>query len=155
MAASPSSSIVGLLQLAGRIACLIVIAWFAVFAVEQTSNASAHQQSELDLGAPPASSSASSSSATSGATSTAGAGPTSSSGSPSSTGSGRRASSSSHESTPHEVLNEAAAVLTAPFAAVVAGSHSEWVLHIVKTLLALLVYGVAIGYLVRIVRVRV
>jgi cytoskeletal protein RodZ len=148
MAASPSSSVVGLLQLAGRIACLIVIAWFAVFAVEQTSNASAHQQSELN-GGPPATSS------TSSTTSAAGASPASSSGSPSSPGSSQGATSSNHESTPHKVLNETATALTAPFAAVVAGSHSEWVLHIVKTLLALLVYGVAIGYLVRIVRVRV
>lgn len=41
-----------LLRLISRIACLIVLASFVLFAVEQAGSASAHQQRELDGGAP-------------------------------------------------------------------------------------------------------
>ena len=41
------SSITGLMRLASRVICLIVIAWFVVFVVNQTSSASTHQQNEV------------------------------------------------------------------------------------------------------------
>jgi predicted secreted protein len=118
------SSLTGLMRLASRIICLIVIAWFVVFVVNQTSSASTHQQNEVSEGtAPPADE-------------------------PSTVAAKR-------ESTLHRTLNETADALTSPFAGVVSGSSSEWTIHIVKTLLALLVYGFGLAFLARFLRVRV
>ncbi len=121
MVRSPTSSLAGLILLAGRVACVIVLAWFVVFAVNQTSSASAHQQNEV-LSGPSAPS------------------PTS-------------ATPSGHESSLHRTLNHTAEALTSPFSSAVSG-HSQWTTHIVETVLALLVYGVGIGFLVRFVRMR-
>jgi hypothetical protein len=60
----------------------------------------------------------------------------------------------SHESSVRKGLDEASAELTSPFAGLVSGS-SEWATRGVKLLLALLIYGFGIGYLARMVRVRV
>ena len=121
MASSPSSSIAGLLLLASRIVCLIVIASFVVFVVNQKSSASAHQQNEVLEDSTPA----------------------------------PKASGPKHESTLHRKLDEASNTLTSPFAGVVSGSHSQWVVHIVRTALALLVYGFGVAFFVRFIRVRV
>lgn len=120
MTSGPSSSLAGLLLLASRIVCLIVIASFVVFVVNQTSSASTHQQNELNGGSSPA-----------------------------------PASDAKHESTVHRTLDEASDALTSPFAGVVSGSHSQWTIHIVRTVLALLVYGLGVAFLVRFIRVRV
>jgi predicted secreted protein len=118
------SSITGLMRLASRVICLIVIAWFVVFVVNQTSSASTHQQNEVTEGSsPPAGESS--------------------------------AAAAKHESTLHRTLDETATALTSPFAGVVSGSSSEWTIHIVKTLLALLVYGFGLAFLARFLRVRV
>ncbi len=122
MTSGPSSSLAGLLLLASRIVCLIVIASFVVFVVDQTHSASTHQQNEL---------------------------------SGSATTSEPVPSSTAHESTVHRTLDEASNTLTSPFASVVSGSSSEWVVHIVRTVLALLVYGFGVAFLVRFIRVRV
>jgi hypothetical protein len=111
-----------LVLLASRIVCLIVIASFVVFVVNQTSNASTHQQNELTGGSSSESSTP---------------------------------SSPKHESTLHRKLDEASNTLTSPFAGVVSDSSSEWVIHIVRTVLALLVYGLGVAFLVRFIRVRV
>ncbi len=121
MTSGPSSSLAGLLLLASRIVCLIVIASFVVFVVDQTGSASAHQQNEISEGSAPTSS----------------------------------ASNPKHESTLHRTLDETSDALTSPFAGVVSGSNSTWVVHIVRTVLALLVYGFGIAFLVRFIRVRV
>ena len=126
---SGSSSLAGLLLLASRIVCLIVLAAFVVFVVNQTSSASVHQQNELNGSAAPA-------------------------GASTDTASGSSVSSQ-HQSSLHRTLDEAANTLTSPFAGVVAGSSSEWVVQIVRTALALLVYGLGIAFLVRFIRVRV
>jgi hypothetical protein len=42
------STIAGLLRVASAVICLIVIASFAIFAVEEAKGASAHQQQELN-----------------------------------------------------------------------------------------------------------
>ena len=55
----------------------------------------------------------------------------------------------------HRKLDDVAETLTSPFAGVVSGSHSQWTIHAVETVLALLVYGLGLGFLVRLVRVRV
>ena len=60
-----------------------------------------------------------------------------------------------HESTLHKKIDEASDFFTSPFAGIVSGSNSEWVIHGVKTVLALLVYGFALSYLARVIRVRV
>jgi hypothetical protein len=53
-----------------------------------------------------------------------------------------------HHGQPRAFIDGAANALTAPFRSLVS-SHSQWVLHIVPLVLALLVYGVALGYLAR------
>jgi hypothetical protein len=60
-----------------------------------------------------------------------------------------------HKSTVHKTIDEAADVFTSPFNAVVSGSNSQWVIHGVKTVLALLVFGLGLSYLARVIRVRV
>jgi hypothetical protein len=121
------SSIAGLLRLASIVICLIVVASFAVFALDRVSGASTHQQQELNSGPP--------------ATATAG-----SAGSP--------APASPHESTLRKTLDEASNALTSPFSGVTSGS-SEWAVRGVDVLLALVVYGFGIGFLARALRVRV
>jgi hypothetical protein len=112
-----ASSFAGLLRLAASVICLIVVASFVVFAVDQTSNASAHQQNELN-------------------------------------GSESAKSPPSHKSAVHKALDDTAEALTSPFSGVVSGS-SQWAIHGVRTVLALLVYGFGLGYLARVIRVRV
>jgi hypothetical protein len=123
-----SSSLATLLRLASWVICLLVAASFLVFVVDQTNTASTHQQKELsEL--------------------------------PSSTNAPADADPSTpapkHESTLHKTLDEAANVFTSPFSAVVSSSHSQWVIRGVKTLLALLVFGLGLSYLARAIRVRV
>jgi hypothetical protein len=62
---------------------------------------------------------------------------------------------SSHEGTVHKVIDEVAGELISPFSGVTAGSTSQWVIRGVGTLIALLVYGVGLGYLARVLRIRV
>jgi hypothetical protein len=106
---------------------MIVIASFALFAVNQTSAASTHQQHAL--GGPAATTDVSTAPATS--------------------------STSSHESSLRKALDEASEWLTSPFAGLTSGSHSEWAVRGVDLLLALVVYGLFVGFLVRMVRVRI
>ncbi len=124
------SSIVQLLRFASIAICIIVVASFALFVIDQTKSASSHQTEEITGAAPV----------------TASSGP------------GARGSpgtSSAHESTLHKTIDEASEQLTSPFAGVVSGSSSEWVIRGVKLLLALAVYGFGLGYLARVLRVRV
>lgn len=114
------SPLTSLMRLASRVICLIVIAWFVVFVVDQTSAASTRQQNEV----------------TEGTASTTGA------------------PEVKHESTAQRTLDKASNALTSPFAGAVSGSHSEWTIHIVKTILALLVYGFGLAFLARFLRVR-
>jgi hypothetical protein len=65
------------------------------------------------------------------------------------------AASTAHESSLHKDIDKASEELTSPFAGVVSGSSSEWVIHGVKLLLALAVYGFGLSYLARVLRVRV
>ncbi len=108
-----------LLRLASLVICTIVIVSFAIFAIDQTKSASAHQTaaiSERDNGG--------------------------------STGKPAR------ESSTHKDIDEAAEQLTSPFAGVVSGSSSEWLIRGVKLLLALVVYGFGLSFLARVLRVR-
>ncbi len=114
-----------LLRLASRIACLIVLASFVLFAVEQAGNASAHQQQELN------------DSATVGTVTTK--------------SSGKKKS----ESNLRKTIDEASSDITSPFSAVTAGWKNEWAIHLALTALALLIYGFGLGFLARTLRVRV
>jgi hypothetical protein len=105
---------------------MIVIVSFGLFAVNQTSSASTHQQQAL-----------------------ASPNTTEATGSPSQT------TSKSHEGPVRKTIDEASEWLTSPFDAITSGSHSEWGVRGVGLLLALLVYGFGIGFLARTLRVRI
>lgn len=122
-----TSSIVRLLRLAAFVICLIVIASFVTFAVQQTKSASGHQQEQISAGAGIATTSPQ----------------------------GAAKDSTSREGAVHKALDEASGQLTSPFAGVMSGSSSEWATRSVELLLALLVYGFGLGYLARVLRVRV
>jgi hypothetical protein len=62
---------------------------------------------------------------------------------------------STHESSLHKDIDEASTEITSPFAGIVSGSSSEWVIRGVKLLLALVVYGFGLSYLARVLSVRV
>ncbi|HEX5224609.1 MAG TPA: hypothetical protein VFW29_05715 [Solirubrobacteraceae bacterium] len=63
-------------------------------------------------------------------------------------------SSTKHENSFHKGLDEASNTLTSPFAGVISGSSSEWLTRGVELLLALVVYGFLVGYLARMLAVR-
>jgi uncharacterized membrane protein YraQ (UPF0718 family) len=65
------------------------------------------------------------------------------------------AHASKHEGSVHKALDEASDELTSPFAGIVSSSSSEWATRGVKLLLALVVYGFGLGYVARVLRVRV
>jgi hypothetical protein len=121
------SSLARVLKLASLAICLIVIASFALFVINRTSDASAHQQQELN-----------------GETSGAG-------GEPSSAiapdNGGRKGSA-------RRTIDEVSEAVTSPFAALTESSNSEWVIHSVDLGVALLVYGFGLGYIARTIRVR-
>jgi hypothetical protein len=113
----------GALRLASVVLCLIVIASFALFAINQTSNASAHQQEAIDNGT------------------------TVTSGGPS-----QRARPA--EGGARKTIDEAADAITSPFSAATDATSSQWLIHAINLLLALLVYGFVLGFLARVIRVR-
>lgn len=115
------SSLLGLALLASRVICLIVIAWFVVFAVNQTKAASQHQQQEISGGAQRQSS----------------------------------APPRQHRSTATKTLDEAAEAVTQPFASIASKQSNEWLSHGIDLVLALLIYGLAVGFLARLIRLRV
>ena len=130
-----AGSIVKLLRLASFAICAIVVLSFGAFALEQTRSASSHQQEQI-----------------AGHPSGGPARPGGASGTPSGDA---RARATPHMSTIHRVLDEASEGLTSPFASVLAGSGSEWATRGAKLILALALYGFGLGYLARVLRVRV
>jgi hypothetical protein len=62
--------------------------------------------------------------------------------------------SSRHEGGVRKALDEASAELTSPFDGLISSS-SEWATRGVKVLLTLIVYGFGLGYIARVLRVRV
>jgi hypothetical protein len=115
------------MRLASIAICLIVVASFTLFVVDQTSTASTHQQQELSGSLPAPGASA---------------------------GTGSAPSKRDKKSSVHRSIDDASNALTSPFSAVTAGSSSQWVIHGVNLVLALLVYGFALGFLARMIRVR-
>jgi hypothetical protein len=117
------SALAAFLRWTSRIACLVVIASFMLFAIDQTSSASTRQQQAL--------------SGTNG-------GPIAA-----------PVTRSGHEGEVHRTIDEVASKLTSPFSAITAGSTSQWVIRGAGTLMSLLVYGVGVGFLARMLRLRV
>lgn len=60
-----------------------------------------------------------------------------------------------HKSALHSAIDEASGQLTSPFASITAHSSSQWLVRGEGTLMALLVYGIGLGYVARMLRVRV
>ena len=114
------STLARILRLASIAICLVAIASFVTFAVDQAGKGSKHQQAEVNEGAP------------------AGAATTS----PSS-------SSTSKKSGLHEAIDKAFSTLSSPFSGLTSGSSSQWTIQIVDTLLVLFVYGFGLSFLAR------
>jgi hypothetical protein len=120
------SSLARVLKLASLAICLIVIASFALFVINRTSDASAHQQQVLtgeSVGA---------------------------NGEPS----GIAPDNGGRKGSARRTIDEVSEAVTSPFAALTEGSNSEWVIHGVDLGVALLVYGFGLGYIARTIRVR-
>ena len=108
------------MRLASIAICLIAIASFVTFALDQTGSASSHQQSEVNEAAPAGS-------ATTGSSN----------------------SKPAHKSALHEAVDKAFSTLPSPFSGVTSGSSSQWTIQIVDTLLVLFVYGFGLSFLAR------
>jgi len=121
------SLIASLLRLVSVVICLIVVASFVIFVVEQTSSASTHQQEELGVHTTPANAP---------------------------TNTGTPAPTTKHQSTLHKKIDEASNELTSPFSSITSGSSSQWLIRGVNLLLTLLLYGFLLGFLARAIRVR-
>jgi biotin carboxyl carrier protein len=57
--------------------------------------------------------------------------------------------------TVHKAIDEAAEKVTSPFAGLVSSTNSQWASEGLKLLLTLAIYGFGLGYLARVIRVRV
>ncbi len=123
------------LRLVSVVLCLIVGVSFALFAIDQTSNASAHQQRELNNEIPPP---------PDGITETAAAASTSS-----------QPKSTNDESSPRKTIDEVAEAVTSPFSGIVESWSSEWLKRGVLLLLTLAIYGFGVGFAARAIRVRI
>jgi hypothetical protein len=123
MATRVLSPLAAILRIGSRIACLIVLVSFGLFAINQTDSASTHQQEALlgTNGGPGA----------------------------------KPVAQPAKEGEVRKTIDEVAAKLTSPFSSVTAGSTSQWAIRGVGTLLALLVYGVGVGFVARLLRLRV
>jgi hypothetical protein len=108
------SALVKLLRAASITLCVLVAVSMLLFAVNQTSTASGHQQEELN---------------------------------------GTKTTHSTHQSSVHRAIDEAAEAVTSPVSGLVSSS-SEWGQHAIRLLFALLVYGFGLGYLARLLRMR-
>lgn len=110
-----------ILRLVSIAICLIAIASFAIFALDETHSASKHQRAKIDEAAP-------------GATAT--------------TDSSK--SKPEQKSEIHEAIDKAFSTLSSPFTGITSGSTSQWTIQIVDTLLVLFVYGFGLSFLARI-----
>lgn len=111
-----------LLRLAAILASVVVVLGWGLFAIDEAGSASAQTASEIEGRA---------------AARTADPSPDQ-----------ERAREAAH-SGPREVVDDANDVLLSPFAGLAADSSSKWVRRSVPALLALLVYGLGLGFLAR------
>jgi uncharacterized membrane protein YraQ (UPF0718 family) len=120
-----------LVRILSTVLCLIAVGWFVGFAVEQSKNASAHQQAELN--------------GTGTQQPAAGQGNRSAAGAKTNGGPAKKSGL-------REAVDDAFKTISSPFSGLTSGLSSAWTLHIVDTLLALLIYGFGLGYLARLLR---
>jgi hypothetical protein len=109
--------------------CLVAIAWFVGFAVEQSKGASAHQQAELNESAPPSQRTFSTPAAAS-------------------------AAAQGKPGTLRKTIDEVFSTLSSPFSSLTSSLSGTWPQHIVNTLLALLLYGFGFGLVTRFLRLN-
>jgi len=109
-----------ILRLASIAICLIALASFAAFTIDQTRGASHHQRAKIDEAAP-------------GGTTT----------------SDSSKSKSGHKGAIHEAVDKASSTLSSPFSGVTSGPSSQWTIHIVDLLLVLFIYGFGLSFLAR------
>jgi hypothetical protein len=69
--------------------------------------------------------------------------------------SGKAAPVEHGQSSVHRLIDEASGGLTSPFDELTGGISSEWTVRIVDVLLALVLYGVILGYVARLISLRV
>jgi hypothetical protein len=115
-----------IMRLASIAICLIAMASFVTFAVDQAGKGSSHQQAEVNEAAP------------------GGAATTSTD-----------TSAESKKSGLHEAIDKAFSTLSSPFSGITSGSTSQWTIQIVDTLLVLLVYGFGLSFLARLLPGRI
>jgi predicted PurR-regulated permease PerM len=121
--------LIRLLRMVSLAVCLVAIAWFVGFAVEQSKSASAHQQAELNESAP-----ASQRTFTT---------PT--------------AASESAKGKPGELrstIDEIFSAVSSPFSGLTSSLSGVWPQHIVNALLVLLLYGFGFGLIARFLRMN-
>jgi hypothetical protein len=109
-----------ILRLVSIAICLIALASFATFALDQTKSASSHQQAKVNEAAP--------------------ANTTTTTPPP---------SQPQHKSALHEAVDKAFSTLSSPFSGITSGSSSQWTIQIVNLLLVLFVYGFGLSFLAR------
>lgn len=144
-----SSFFARLLGLASTICSLIVIAGFVLFIVNQSKTASARQQAVLrgtgeGLQRRTAGQSAPGAPSAAAASSQAGRAEAQ-----------RTSTEPEDQGTLQQAIHGAAKALRSPFAGLTSSSHSRWLIEVVGTLLALLLYGFILRYLMRMLTVRV
>jgi hypothetical protein len=122
------SPLAGVLRLASIVLCLIVIVSFALFVVDQTGSASAHQQAELNNET----------------TATGVANPSG----------GKGAAKDAGKSTVRKTIDETSESITSPFSFATEATSSEWLSRAIGLALTLLVYGFALSFVARTIRVR-
>jgi hypothetical protein len=133
-----------ILRLTSALACAIAVASFALFAINQTGTASAHQQKVLNGEA-----------AAPGVAGEPNAGGEAQPGGFGLHRAGERSQSrSEHEGSARKLIDEASDALTSPFSGVVSSSSSEWTTRVARLLFALAVYGFGLGFVARVLRVR-
>ncbi len=129
------SAIASFLRLASIVLCLIVGVSFALFAISQTSNASAHQQRELNGEIPPPQEGETAAEAAAAAKKTSTNGQAS-------------------KGSPRHVIDEVAEAVTSPFSGLTNSSSSEWFKRGVLLALTLAIYGFGLSFIARAIRVR-
>ena len=117
----------GLLRIVAVVASAIVLVSFGLFAIDDTQNASNNTVAQI-----------------AGLEATRSADPSASA---------ERAREKAHNKV-HEAIDDADDVLVKPFASISADNSSVWARRGIPTLLALLVYGLGLGFLARFARGR-
>jgi hypothetical protein len=121
-----SSPVAALLRLVSRVACLIVIASFAIFVIHQATDASNHQQNEVSGSATP--------------------------GTPGFKSAALPTTNNNHKSAVHKVIDEASEQVTSPFSSITSGIDGQWGLQLANLALTLALYGFALSFLARALR---